>query len=64
MNREDKQRANDIVREGGRKVQELLNGLHHYEWTLEQSPEEYFTTSPSPDGSTPVVLLLRVRNDV
>jgi hypothetical protein len=58
MNREDKQRANDLVKEGGRKVQELLNGRHSYAWTLELSPDEFFASSPAPDGEVPVILLL------
>ncbi|GKY96871.1 hypothetical protein MPSEU_000646200 [Mayamaea pseudoterrestris] len=61
MNREDKQRANDIVRDGGRKVQEVLNGRHYYDWTLLQTPEEFFAKSPAPDGTEPILLLVSLQ---
>jgi hypothetical protein len=58
MNREDKQRANELVREGGRKVQEVLNGQHYYEWMLFLSPEEFYSTNPAQDGTVPIILLM------
>jgi hypothetical protein len=61
MNREDKQRANDLVRVGGRKVQEVLNRQHYYSWVLLQSPEEFFAKNSPSDGTEPILLLVNIQ---
>jgi hypothetical protein len=58
MNREQKERAAEIVKQGGRKVQELTLGLNYYDATVELTPDEYFGSHATPDGDDVAVLHL------
>lgn len=61
LNREDKLRANELVREGGRKVQETLNGQHFYDWIVLSEQKQLYSPNCPIDGDVPIISLIKLR---
>ncbi|GAX13666.1 hypothetical protein FisN_14Lh318 [Fistulifera solaris] len=62
LNRDDKQRANTLVREGGKLLQADMYQLRLYQVSLLLSPEEFFqdrAALATLDGQTPLLLLAK-----
>lgn len=62
LNKEDKAQAQELVREGGRKVQAETQTAGYYLVSLNLSPEEFFRDAnnvPPLDGKEQVLLLQR-----
>ena len=59
LNRTDKERANDLVRDGGREVQAQTQQRNRYEVSLLWSPKEFSQVESLEDGKKPVLLLQR-----
>jgi hypothetical protein len=65
LNRDDKQRANTLVREGGKLLQVDLYQLRVYQVSLLLSPDEFFHERTAPatlDGQAPLMLLVKKMN--
>ena len=63
LRKDDKERANVLVRDGGKLVHVDLHQLRLYQVTLLLSPEEFFQSAPATlDGPTPLLLLQKRLN--
>lgn len=57
LNRSDKERASNLVRDGGRAVQAQTQQLTSYQVSLLLSPDEFSSTTSLEDSKKPVLLL-------
>ncbi|GAX23508.1 hypothetical protein FisN_14Hh318 [Fistulifera solaris] len=65
LRKDDKERANTLVRDGGKLLQADMYQLRLYQVSLLLSPEEFFQDRTAPatlDGPTPLLLLAKKKN--
>jgi hypothetical protein len=62
LNREDRKRSEELIRNGGKHVQDALFQPRTYETTLLLTPDEFFRSESDPipplDGSIPILHLI------
>jgi len=64
LNKSDRTRADQLVRDGGKALRQRSIKLNHYDVTLEQSPDEFFSANTngsvavSLNGMQPILRLL------
>jgi hypothetical protein len=64
INREDRKKSEELIRNGGKDVQDALYQPRTYETTLLLSPDEFFRSESNPmpplDGTVPILHLVKL----